>query len=186
MATQTRSAGTGANDASYGNYAWSNPGNITSSNNTYATTSNPTSSLDPSNYLKATNFGFSIPSGSTINGITVSIERKSQVNVGSWYDVDNRVRIVKADATIGTADKASGVTWSDTEGVYNYGGSADLWSLSWTNTDINDTDFGVVLSVVSYEDNIGPGAIAYVDHIEITVDYTPPPSTSMKATIIII
>lgn len=34
MATQTRSAGTGANDASYGNYAWSNPGNITSSNNT--------------------------------------------------------------------------------------------------------------------------------------------------------
>lgn len=186
MASQTRSAGTGANDASYGIYAWSNPGNITASDNTYATCSNPTSSFDLSNYLSATNFGFSIPSGSVINGITVLIERKAQSNGSTFYDVDNRVRIIKSDGSIGTTDKASATRWSTTEATFNYGGSSDLWGLSWSDSDINNSNFGSVLSVLSYEDNIGPGVIASVDNIQITIDYTPPASSAFKASLIII
>lgn len=67
--------GTGADDASVGTITWSNPGNITASDNTYAT--NLTGCITSvSHYLKATNFGFSVPAGATITGITVEIERK--------------------------------------------------------------------------------------------------------------
>lgn len=114
------SAGTGANDTSFGSLAWTNPANATSSNNVYATRA--LSSSTDSNYLKATNFGFSIPSGATINGITVEIERKAAALISA---TDVRVRIVKSDGTVGTTtDKAdTSITWPTTDTFKTYGGS---------------------------------------------------------------
>jgi len=68
------SPGTLADDAAVGAVAWTNPGNAASSDNAYAVFS--TSGVQQSHYLKATNFGFSIPAGATIDGVAVSIERK--------------------------------------------------------------------------------------------------------------
>src|SRR3989338_344188 len=48
------------NDTSIGDTSWDNPGNATTSNNSYASITHLTSG-DVTNYLKATNFGFSIP-----------------------------------------------------------------------------------------------------------------------------
>lgn len=70
---------------------------------------------------------------------------------GDWQDTT--VKIVKADGSIGTTNKG-GSHWQDYVDVglpiplpyISYGGAADLWDETWTSTDINDADFGVVLS----------------------------------------
>ena len=76
-ATSTRSAGAGSSvNYSGGTIGWSNPGNITSSDNSYATcfyNVGPVSSY----YLQSGTHGFEIPDGATINGIECFIERKS-------------------------------------------------------------------------------------------------------------
>ena len=58
------SPGTMANDNAVGTVAWVNPDNAKISNNAYATVN---SAQSTSYYLKATNFGFSIPTGAPIN-----------------------------------------------------------------------------------------------------------------------
>ncbi len=63
------SAGAGANS---GTVAWVNPGNITTTNNAYATITNGVSG-----FLRASNFGFAIPVSSTITGVLVEIERRA-------------------------------------------------------------------------------------------------------------
>ena len=68
-------------DASFGGASWFPPGNAMASDNTYATTA-PGGS--PTHYLKATNFGFSIPSPAQILGIQVFVERKS--SLGTIFD----------------------------------------------------------------------------------------------------
>jgi len=62
--------------------------------------------------------------------------------------LDSSVKIVKADGTIGTTNKASGTSWSATEAYFSYGSSSDLWGETWTAENINDVDFGIVLSVI--------------------------------------
>ena len=150
-------------DGSYGTLTWSNPGNAGASDNSDASVAFSGSGI--SHYLKATNFGFSIPSDSTIDGIVVEIERAaSTTNRIS----DSRVRIVKG-GTIGSTDKAATSTYYPTSDAYaSYGGNSDLWGETWSYTDINATNFGVVLSC----GNIVGTQTGYVDHIRITVYYT--------------
>jgi len=164
MATSTKSPGTMADDATVGTATWSNPNNAKVSDGIYSEV-NDIGGFNVSHYLKATNFGFSIPSGATINGILVEIERKESNARDNLYD--NEVKIVKADGSIGTTNKKLVAEWSTTEGYYSYGSSSDLWNESWDSSKINDVDFGVVLSI-----NIGTDGYAYVDHIRITVYYT--------------
>jgi len=174
--------GTTADDATVGSATWSNPNNSQSSNNWYATAT--IADNGASHYLKATNFGFSIPTNSTINGILVGIERKMESS--SNVVKDSAVKIVKADGTIGTTNKASTTQYPTTDTYVNYGSSSDLWGETWTVADINDADFGIVLSsYVSYTDVQPTTTTVYVDHIRITVYYTaglPPTITSPTQT----
>lgn len=167
MASQgPNSGGTFANDASYGTTAWTSPSNAASSNNSYASVL--LSSFNSSQYLKATNFGFSIPSGATIDGIVVEVELKAS-SVG--YIRDSSVKIVKGGTASGTDKKRSpGVFWPNTDTVITYGGSTDLWGLSWSDTDINASDFGLAFS--PSVDTGKTSITAYIDHIRITVYYT--------------
>lgn len=151
------SPGTLASDGAHGSNAWSNPSNAASSNDTYASVATD----GTSEYLKATNFGFAIPAGATINGIVVDIERKAAMAGVT----DDRVRIVKG-GTVQTEDKAAPGTWPTDDTVATYGDSSSLWGAAWTAGDINDSGFGVVLSVSVTSDQ------ADVDHITITVHYT--------------
>lgn len=63
----------GTNTTSIGSIAWTNPGNILSSNNSYASVV----SKGVTNYVSATNFGFSLPVTTAINGIQLDIERST-------------------------------------------------------------------------------------------------------------
>jgi len=159
-------AGTGTNDTSIGSNNWANPGNITTNDGTYATTSfSGEVGGSISRYLRATNFGFSVPTGSTIDGILVEIEAKTSSSTRTW----GNVRIVKG-AVISSTTKAGAsgaVTTTDTfSSIPTSGASTDKWGETWTAADINSSDFGVVASMSSR------GLTVSVDTIRITVYYT--------------
>lgn len=161
---------TGADDSSVGTVAWINPTRVTSSDNSRSNAPRSSSS-STTHYLKATGFRFDVPYGSTIDGILVEIEKSKIGGLGSCSD--NRVSIVKSDGSIGSTNKAAGGNWSGTDSYTSYGGSSDLWGETWTYSDINDSDFGVVIRAnltVGAESSVD----AAVDHIRITVYYTEP------------
>lgn len=166
--TASTSPGTMADDATVGTVAWSNPNNAKVSDNVYAT------ALDgnvTTHYLKATNFGFLIPAGATINGILVEVE-KGDTFGGNWAK-DSAVKIVKSDGTIGTTNKGDTTNyWPYPEAYKSYGSSSDLWNETWTSEDINDIDFGVVFSALLTDTGPEGPTFANVDHIRITVFFS--------------
>lgn len=164
MPSQTRSPGTISNDASFGTTAWSNPSNAASSNDSYATVAVDNTPTD-SQYLKVSNFGFTIPAGATINGIEDKIE-KSRAG-GLENVIDRRVRVVKG-GVIGSTDKADATSWPTTDTIFTYGGASDLWGETWTDSDVNASNFGGVIAAGT---DAAPGT-AQVDHWERTVHYT--------------
>ena len=89
-------AGTFANDSTLGVVAMTNPSNAAISDNVYVTSVLLITQI--SNYLKATNFGFTIPLDATITGITVNIERSSNTLSGT---VDSSLRLVKGGVISG-------------------------------------------------------------------------------------
>ena len=165
-------AGTGADDAGFGTPVWTDPGNITGASD-ISSASVVLAAAGNSHYLKATNFGFAIPAGATIDGIVVEW-RKSKLLGGTV--IDARVRIVKGGA-VGSTDKASGDQWLDSLTYASYGSSSDLWGETWTITDINASDFGAVLAA---NGDTG-GGTGYVEHMRITVYYTTPGSPPSPA-----
>ena len=161
------SPSTAANDAAVGTLTWASTSNVLASDDAYATVDTGAGGDATSKYLKVSGFGFSIPPGSTILGITVGVE--------SWHDINDgtgistyRARIVKA-GSIGSTNKT--LTWSTTEAVQNLGGSSDLWGETWTAAEINDASTGFAISV-DVEDGGGATDVAYIDHITMTVEYT--------------
>jgi len=152
---------TGTN-VSLGNNAWSSPGNITSSDDTYA--SAPYSNSTDTDNLQGTGYGFSIPAGATINGITVSVERHY---TGPGVAIDS-TRLVKAGVAVGSS-KAGGV-WPLSDATATYGSSSDLWGTTWTATDVNASNFGVLLG--ASDNTVGSSGTAFVDTMTITVTYT--------------
>ena len=146
-----------------GHVAWTNPGNAAASDNVYATC--VLAASQQSQILRATNFGFAIPSGATIDGILVEIERKASAgSVGT--DWDGPI-LVKAGVAAGTHD-TSGPYWPTADAYQSYGGATSKWGTSWSDTDINNSGFGVQMR----GDMGASGGTLSVDHIRITVYYS--------------
>lgn len=161
--------GTQASDTTLGGLSWTNPSDAATSNDAWATALLTASggATPFSQYLKLTGFGFSIPAGATIDGITVSVERNK---TGFGTIVDNRVRIVKG-GTIGSTDKASATAWpATTDSSASYGSSSDLWGDTWASTDINDSGFGIAISAKNT--HATQSGTARIDTATITVNYT--------------
>jgi hypothetical protein len=158
----------GANNTSIGTRAWSNAANVVSSNNQYVSATSLTTSA-VSNYLTATGFGFSIPAGSTINGIQVSIERSDGGVSSSSYIRDNSIKIVKAGAITGTEHADTTANWPTSDASASYGSTTDLWGTTWTAADINASNFGVAISA---RGSSSSSETARIDNIRITVSYT--------------
>lgn len=171
MASQTRSAGLGQSIARTGGAThWQNPTNIYTSNNVYATVNLDTD--EESHWLRATTFGFEIPVGATIDGISMRFERKSE----DGYHEDYSIKIVQNGTEQGT-DHVKAVAWPLSDAYETYGSSIDKWGLSWSPEQINADNFGVsVCCIYTGEES---GCKASVDHVEITVYYTVP-GTNMK------
>ena len=165
----TNNAGTGINNNAAGSIAWTNPGFITNILDTnYATVS---VNSNNSNYLQATNYGFTIPASAVINGIEVIINRKTSSTSGRVTN-DNYVSLLKAGAVLGN-NKATTTGFTTSFVTATYGNSTDKWGLTWTAADINAANFGAVLSVTA-NNNV----IVSIDYIQIKVYFTPAPTIS--------
>ena len=162
MASETRSAGTGGNDATVGTDPWIFPGNVLTSDDVYATATTLAPPMT-TQYLTGTNFGFSVPAGAIIEGIKAEFEA-ADANTDT---VDSSIKIIKGGAIAGL-EHSTGGAWPAGEVYREYGSSTDLWDLTWTATDINAADFGVGLSIRLVASTAAPR----VDHIRITVYYT--------------
>jgi len=163
MATQGPNSPATASSQAFGGYAWSNPSNATASDNTRASCVIP--AYSQTNYLVLSNFGFSVPTGATIDGITVEIEG---YNVTSVYD-NTFAALFKTIYSSATGNQYAPTPSS--ESYITVGHAADKWGTTWTATEVNASTFGVRIFT---GDNDNAGKTCYIDHVRITVDYTPP------------
>jgi len=166
MATEVQIAGTGTTDSSVGTLAWRNPSNITADDGSVTDDwfAKSGTGLIYSEYLKSTNFGFSIPDGATIDGITVEFKDFATNNAG--YTKDWSVKLVKGGTVQGN-DKADQALLS---GDKTYGGSSDLWGITLSSSDVNASDFGVVFQ--SQENTVDFNMVMEWDYCQITAHYT--------------
>ena len=124
--------------SSSSNINWTNPGNVYSSNDSRASAALSTGTNSRySYYLNTSGYGFSIPVGANINGITVEVERYADGNSVT----DASVMLIKAGTRAGTAK--NGTAWPTTEAYQTLGTNSDLWGTGWTAADINNNGFGV-------------------------------------------
>lgn len=121
-----------------------------------------------SELIKSHNFGFSIPSGATINGIEVAVERRSN----PAKTIDSYMSIYSP--TLGGETNASyekGPTnyWPVADTVETYGGATDLWETTWTPSDINNSEFGPVFGAAC---KVTDSSVGEIDNIYVTIYYT--------------
>lgn len=172
--TPTNLTGTGANDATVGTQPWVNPTNISTDDTDNASVAlSGAGGTGISEYLTATNFGFSVPVGATILGITASFNRKRDLLGG--VVTDNAVKLVKGGTV--TGDNKAGQTWSKTQSIQTYGSGNDLWGTALTPADVNASNFGVAISATAFN----PSS-AYVYAVYVTVYYSVASAASYNST----
>lgn len=138
---------------------WSNESNATASDDSNATCSLAVNGI--SYALKATDFGFSIPSNETVEGILFEVERSDDGNAGA---IVFKSFALKNDIPVGEP-LFEGI-WPSSEETSSDGGASDLHGETWLYSDINDADFGFYIGAKC----TGPNATQVrVDHMKITV-----------------
>jgi hypothetical protein len=166
-------SGTITNDAAIGTIAFANPSYAQTSDANRAIATMVISLLSTkTNYLKAVNFNAGIPMNATICGIEIDIQKMATgINVLTSV-TDDRVSLLK-EGTITGNNKAKSGKWATGDTYYTYGSNNDLWGTSLTPADVNDVNFGLVISV----DIVGVLALlptARVNYIRMNVYYTLP------------
>jgi hypothetical protein len=131
--------------------AWTNVANVQDLAPSFAFSPDLATAGSYTDRIFATGFGFTIPAGSTITGIEVTVARRNSTTVPAPTTlVDREVYLVKG----GVVQDGSGQNQANTTGFWpqstltgSYGGDSDLWNNTWTVADINSPDFGMVISV---------------------------------------
>lgn len=162
--TSNNNPSTASNDNSVGTETWSNANNIGAYDGNAATAS--PADGEETYYLKGTNFGFSIPTSATIDGIEFTFSRSSSQTA----TYDNGVYLVLSNSSLGTTDKSSGTQWANTLSNITYGGSTDTWGEALSPSDINSVNFGVAVSAHNQHPLFT--ATLNVDHYELVIYYT--------------
>lgn len=186
--TAWKSAGTCANDNSSGSLPWEADnlvptalvGNeLTSDNDVFAKTL--FSSGATSNFLKATNFGFTtsdVPTGSSIDGFEIEVRQYREATASV---VSTVIKLVKAGSIVGN-DFGTSNDWATSEAVVVYGNSTQLGGQSWTVSDITSSSFGLVLAFNSGTSRTSPsGSWSFVDQIRVRIFYTDPSSVNQRS-----
>jgi hypothetical protein len=144
---------------------WSNPNNGLANDGSYTTASFSVGNVN-SNFLYIHGFSLNVPASAVIEGITVSIKKQ-----GVGPVTDTEVYLAYNDGgeiALSPTNFAAVGNWSGVAQVKLYGGSTNLWGLTWTPDDINHSDFGLAI------DCTGDGSAsnqARIDSIQITITY---------------
>jgi MSHA biogenesis protein MshQ len=161
------------NDTSIGvaTGAWTGLTNVGAQDNVYARAS--VANSDITNFLKCTGYGFSIPAGATITGITV----RPWLNA-TYTMLDNAMQLVKGgviqatNLATGTNIPNGGGAFAPAPTQFIYGSSSNLWGNTWTAADINSANFGAAFA--AQRGGFATTQQAGVDAMPITVNYTLP------------
>ena len=122
-----------------------------------------------SDYLDVTNFGFTIPSDATINGIEVRVRGTTYAAPGDYNLLLFIARLIDESGNPSGTDYGTSDDW----GWYpdpidqTWGNSSELWGVEWTPSKINSSNFGFRIQL--YADGSG---MPYIDHISIAAYYT--------------
>jgi hypothetical protein len=121
---------------------WTNPTNAQgAADGNFATAT--TTGLSTTHWLKATNFGFAIPTTATIVGIQLALARQCEGGTVR----DEVLSPVKGGTPVKAENRASPEHWPvGVTATKIYGGQEDLWGNTWAPTDINATGFGMAVS----------------------------------------
>ena len=104
------------------------------------------SAVDISYVVRCENFGFTIPTGATINSITVEVEGNTTVNHAACV---YQSKLLKDGTLAGDFGLVSIMTDSDT--VLDVSDALNpLWGTTWTPAQINDLEFGVCVNVTRF------------------------------------
>jgi hypothetical protein len=180
MATQTRAAGTFTN-VDQASVDWSSPSNAAASDDSRATAALSASAGNArTDFLKFSNFGFTIPVGATIDGFTFSLERSVTTTSGTPRDLaiiltdDGSTPAIAGETAHESPNKASGSTWPTTDASATYGGASDLWSTGTfvvTVAEVNASAFSAW--VRAFKTDGETSTTVRIDYGELTVHYTP-------------
>jgi hypothetical protein len=147
--------GTGANVDRSGLDAWSNPGNIVSDNTTDAISV----ASGGSDYLVASNFGFALPDGATITGVTVRVQA-SEHSAGT----ESLNAQLQNDSSTLVGSSKSATLNSTVKIVYTYGATNDSWGATLTPAIVNSSNFGVRFWFTTAHD-------VRVDYVTLAIEY---------------
>lgn len=188
MANYTRSPDTVVSEPPT-DQPWINPNNAKVDDDIY-TSCGPVipSTAGSSDNLYASNFGFQIPVGAQLEGITVTIKRywdsiRIVPNDGvpvtySGSEVSDSFIVLTDGSVAYGVNKSQGALWSlDTPETVVFGGPTDLWNAgkSISREIINDPSFGLWINCyISGGEDYGNIAesTAYIDYIEMTIFYS--------------
>ena len=162
QANQTKVPASVVDDSSGGTVAWTNPSQATDQTNGATCT---LGAGETSHFLKATQCGFTMPSGAVIEGLKVELEGKASVLA---LLRESTVALCRGGAIEPTIKDFWLLTWILTFVLKAAGESNDIWDASWTGDDVRDSGFGVFVAVT----NVGVlPATAEVRKLQITAHY---------------
>jgi len=119
-----------------------------------------------SRILYAYDFGFTIPAGATILGVTADVMRNSTSASGI---VDSAVTLYTGEPV--GSNHASAALWTLNTAIITYGDSTDTWNYTLTADSVNNPQFG--LAVLVMDKSLSATFVtASVDHITMTVYYS--------------
>ncbi len=170
-------------------FKWQNTSNASSQNDSYtsllftdaanvlAPVPTSLSPADETNYLVCKNLDSNIPNDATIEGIKIYIDRyNSFTGDGTVTIKDNAIYLTKNGTDTVGNNKSTGATWSssDTDTYISFGGVSDLWGTSWTASEINDDNFGVMIGPnIEFDGTTGEnGSSANIDHVYIEITFS--------------
>ena len=151
----------------FGLIEWTNPNNIISDDASYASALN-VSGFVTTHYIRATNFGFAVPTAAQIAGIQVRFEAFYTVDSGTPIIRDFNIRLIIGGVDQSTL-KTSGSWTQTTPTIQAVGGENDLWSHVLTPAIVNASDFGVAIR--ARNDDGSSQADLFIDYVQINVHY---------------
>ncbi len=134
----------GDSDDFGGGEYWDNPHQLPTGNTTVLL-----GRYDESGQLVAWDFGFGIDSSKTIQGIEVKVTlAESPIPDGYECSVSSCYLTKSGNSSPATVNGLNDVLI--TGGELTAGSSTDLWGTTWSPSEINSSDFGVILQVERY------------------------------------
>jgi hypothetical protein len=118
-------------------------------------------------------FGINIPTGSTINGITVIGDGKYDSNTGT----NTFCIFLSHDGGTSWSTPLETADIGNTDAAFTLGGSSNTWGRTWSVNELSNANFKIrVMSVVA-----NSARDAFIDYLAVNIDYTLPPPTIASA-----